>query len=381
MQRMFQRRIRRIGIVTAAAVLLGSQASLALGASSPTGAAAAGDSSGSPVCSYTPAAPRIMALSHGGVETPLPPGAAATDVAKAYHFNFHGDDLVQVVPPAGFKPLTATDAELKAYELPPRPPGGAALAHWESMMSGWKGAAPPEPCETGRVNSVAHYATLPYWAGGMNINNSSTLNTYTKADGEWTEPAFVAVCPAASAYTIWSGLGGYNSTRLIQAGVNTDTALNSSYMFWEVLSSAHPNSEVKLTGDIVRAGDIVEAFESYTAGGTGSAYFFVYDATNGLSASTTRTTYSGANMSTYYEGTTADYITEAPGGGTAPQGRYYLRRPASDTTNYFYAVSNNQPINAFPSWNISEIGASGNIMQSSSYDGIHAWNDYWKSCS
>jgi len=306
--------------------------------------------------------------------------AATTDTfARSYVYRDGADQVTEIVPPTGWHPLTATDQELKAYKFPARPTDAAKLAHWTESMSHWKSAGTPGMCVTGKNNSVTHTAPSPYWAGGMSVDGSATRSDFWFADGAWVEPTFAAVCPGISAYAIWSGLGGWNSGRLLQSGTDTDYAMNSIYMFWEAIAPGYPSHEVKFTGDVVRPGDEVEATTDYSGG---EALLTVYDLTTGVMKQTSFTSYAGLAASAYYDGTTADFITEAPGGGSAPAGRYYLRKPTAGSTDYYFAETNLNPIADYLSWKINEVGAgTGNLMQYSNFNGSGAWSDDWGSCS
>jgi hypothetical protein len=71
---------------------------------------------------------------------PLPGGGQA----YIYREGKHGV-VTNLIPPKTFKPLRATSAQLNEYGFPTRPTDPHALAVWQQQMSGWKGAAAPEP--------------------------------------------------------------------------------------------------------------------------------------------------------------------------------------------------------------------------------------------
>jgi hypothetical protein len=58
------------------------------------------------------------------------------DGTTIYEFTGDGTWSDEYVPPAGFDPVTATDAQLTASGFPPRPPGddAAALAAWRTAV-------------------------------------------------------------------------------------------------------------------------------------------------------------------------------------------------------------------------------------------------------
>lgn len=177
---------------------------------------------------------------------------------------------------------------------------------------------------------------------------------------------------------MWAGLGGYNSPRLSQDGFSAG-APNDSYPWWELLDQAHSNPEVKFTGQVLEhptPGHIVDAYTGYVGGGFS---FFVEDLTTGISWSTYISSYKGDPASAYYEGTTSDFITEAPSGGNEPGGLYSLRKPTAPV-HFTYAVTNSHALNYYNSWRINEVGYTGNLMQSTSFDGIHNWYNTWHNC-
>jgi hypothetical protein len=351
--------------------------------SAATGNAKSGDLSVGSDCVSNFSQVRVDRLLPNGAKQTLTARQAAstTDTfGRSYVYEHGADQVSEIVPPTGWHPLTATAQELKTYGFAPRPTDAAKLAHWTESMSHWKSAGTAGMCITNKTNAVSHTANSSNWAGGMSVDNSATLNDFWYADGAWVEPTFDAVCPGYSSYTIWSGLGGWNSGRLLQSGTDTDrNATNGIYMWWEAIAPGHVNNEVQFTGDVVSPGDKVEATTYYSSG---EAYLTVEDLTTGVTKTTSFTSYAGLAASGYYDGTTSDFITEAPSGGSAPGGLYYLRKPAAGSTDYYYAKTNGSPIADFLSWKINEVGSgTGNLMQYSNFNGSSAWADDWGSCS
>lgn len=118
-------------------------------------------------------------------------------------------------------------------------------------------------------------------------------------------------------------------------------------------------------------------YDNYTQ----SVTMTVDDFTKGLEWSTFVQNYNGDPASSYYDGTTVDYITEAPKGGYAPGGYYFLRKPHLGNTEIYFAEADNKPLSTYPTWNLTEIGPSGRTMQTSNFDGAKSWYDTWHSCS
>jgi hypothetical protein len=163
---------------------------------------------------------------------------------------------------------------------------------------------------------------------------------------------------------------------LLQAGVDTGLGQNQNYMWYEMISPQHDSTELVWPNSDVYPGNNVYTYTDYY---NGTATFFVEDLTTGVSHSASTTQWDGQAMSAYFDGTTADFITEAPSGGSAPGGLYYLRKPASGSTYYYYyAAVNGNPIADYLSWNINE--SNRVLMQTTSYNGSTAWRDYWQSC-
>src|SRR5207245_1117598 len=128
-------------------------------------------------------------------------GAASTDSqARAYYFRTSGGEVAQIVPPTGWKPLTASDQELRAYGFPARPTDPAKLAHWTTMMSQWKRVGRPGMCSTNLSNTLPHTVEpfrddSPNWAGGINVGPDQYADYYSQTDLKWVQPRFIYPCP------------------------------------------------------------------------------------------------------------------------------------------------------------------------------------------
>jgi len=171
------------------------------------------------------------------------PMLAAADLAgggSSVEYDMNGMTVTNLIPPPGFRPETASAAQLDQYGFPPRPTAPAALASWEKEMSGWTGAAPPTPflAET-HTSVVADTETAPNWAGYVVTAQSNSLHWFTQAEGWYTEPTFASSRCASTSEVTWAGLGGYQSYAgpyLAQNG----TAWNSSgaddhQAWWEIV--------------------------------------------------------------------------------------------------------------------------------------------------
>lgn len=308
---------------------------------------------------------------------------SADGLARVYHFQgSQGDDVFEIVPPPNWRPLTATDHELKIYGFPPRPTDAAALKRWNDHMARWKKVGTPGMCETNVRNSLHATASSPIWAGGMSVNGSASVSTFYESDGEYLVPTFIGTCPNPSAYSLWSGLGGWNQIKLLQAGITADPgntqSSNQSFEWWEALDVTHNNPSVAFTGDVVNAGDDVESFVSYDSA-TNTADMAVYDFTSGVSGDSHFTSYKNESALKYYDGTTSDFIAEQVT-NSSTGALYSLRQPKSPVS-YFFALTNGQPIANFGSWRINQVDSSGLAVNTSSFDGADRWTDTWHGCS
>lgn len=384
------RRVRVKRVVTAL-VLAAAYAVLPAG-QSVTAAAANPASSGSANCVQGRLV-KVVALTPTGAEQPPRPGDG---LGRRYYFALPLGQVPVTIPPAGFDPLTATPIELLLYGLPSKPTAPAALRAWTANVTGliW---ATPYVCESTSASSPAfqaavsgpvHYGSSRNWAGGMTVNGTRNVNTYSSADGEWTQTGFSSTCPRRYGYSTWDGLGGFNyqgsdpnHQELMQTGTDIINSNNTSiYPWWELVNESFTGSREVLMAQpgVIYAGDNVEATTNYTGS---AAYFTVIDHTP--HPPTNRPTVypagpvtgaGGQPIQNFYDGSTADFVTEAPSwNGTMAN----LQRPADGNTYYYLAEANNQPVANFPSWNLAE---DGGHMQTSSWDGTHAWYDTWHNC-
>lgn len=305
--------------------------------------------------------------------TPAEGAASRASLARAYYYRAGGVEVSQLVPPTGWKPVTATNRELKAYGFPPRPSGGAALRHWTDTMSRWKRPGRPGMCQTNVVaapargslsDGVTGTGNSPFWAGGMTVNGSATVNTFTKSDGMWKQPTFTNPCGATAYYSMWSGLGGWNKFRLLQTGTD-----QNGFMWWEAIAPNTSVPEEAWPNSHVNPGDTAESVVMYEHS---FVDMFVFDITTGESQSLSWSSLNGNGVADFYDGTTADFVTEDPsvGGSPAP-----LAKPAPGFTFYSYATADDHPISYWASWRINN-----SSKQTSNWDGVHAWNDYWHQC-
>lgn len=229
----------------------------------------------------------------------------------AYYFCING--IVNVVPeaPLGFRPLSATAAQLAEYGIPPRPSGRASFAQWKTDMAAFH---PSKRVPALQVTNER--ATLPpggggaytasgNWAGWM-MNNST--NNWVAAEGNYNQPQYHSTSCSNAHEVSWTGIGGNtNNSGLIQDG--TEITPSGGYSAWyEYLNSSGGGISIthfKQTVTI-HPGDKIHTYVAY-ARSTGLTDFYVADDTTG-----TQGTAEATLGSSYYDGTTAEWIDERP---------------------------------------------------------------------
>lgn len=363
-------------VVVATACASSAGAAPTLASDDQTGAA--GDAPGGGVCVHGATITGVKSINPDGTDAV---GRSGPGFATAYTEDLDGDTFTQVVAPAGWVPVTGTDQELATYGIPARPKDPEALKQWTERWSHWKRSAAPGMCTTDRLAGWIGTKGSTNWAGGENIG-TGFMDSYAT----FQEPAFTAVCPTASAYSMWSGLGGDfeagDQWRLIQTGtdVSQDSTGDPSFAWWELISEHHPNPMVAFSGgDVINAGDVIHTDAIWIAG-YGAAELNVYDQTTGVSFDTGLIfNYDGVPANTYYDGQTSEFIAEAPthlSSGTL----YNLRKPTSGASGWAAATTDYSPISSYDSYRINETNSTG-LMQTSTWDGVSPWGDGWISCS
>lgn len=306
---------------------------------------------------------------------------AGDRLGRVYSYDLDGSIVTEVVPPDAWDPLTATDAELSRFGYLPRPDPPLDMKPWMQWISKLAKTrrVASDLCITGKRNVSVHDEISGNWGGGMSINNSATVPTFYSAEVEFYQTGFDNVCPSESGYSTWSGLGGYNKPiRLMQTGTAVaSSALNGIYAWWEMLTESNRNTEVMFSGSSINPGDDVDAYTFYDANGR-RVWFSVSDYTKHTTWSVGPiSSYAGLPTSAYYDGTTADYITEEPvlkGGGLLN-----LRKPHLNTTYIFRALPNSIGLLYYPSWRYITLHFQ-TLVQDSTFDGVHAWSDRWVTC-
>ena len=199
------------------------------------------------------------------------------------------------IPPRGFDILKASPAQLREYNLPSRRILGR---QWTAEMRNVSITAPPAALIEGPVKfaiprcTTASGANSACWAGYVDTGHSN----YDNASANWVEPHITSdSCGNPAAEGTWVGLGGYTSSDLGQDGTAYGTG-HAHGAWWEILPYNPVYSD--WTGS---AGDHVSA---YTAHSSSGYTFYVKEGSHLLNPGVQGGSYSGSS---------ADYITEAPG--------------------------------------------------------------------
>jgi hypothetical protein len=321
------------------------------------------------------------------------------------------------VPPAGFDPLAASASRLRRYGFPPRPSEPTALQRWKELYpkSGIDYVVPDmcqttlpvthKPHWTGNDGAASPLVSLPpsdNWSGGI-AQQAAGNPSFTFADVKWTEPTFSASCPTMSGYTIWSGLGGYNSGTnggLLQAGVDNlgGTGPNSDYAWWEALNNnpATTLPEQVITNFPVSAGDQVQSVTYYSRPDI-TVSFQLYNVTKNKlvtlgpwHAIVDQNGDVQGTADSYYDGSTAELIAERPSYNRSPVN---LRQPTSGSSTFLDSALGNDddgdpyPGYQFPNWRRLNMQArdSGHLLSEPTgfptKPGNNGWTNLWHNCS
>jgi hypothetical protein len=206
----------------------------------------------------TPARVGVM-LAAGAIAAALlaaPAGAAGPASAPTVHSESCGAGLFAetIVPAAGFDPTTATDDQLIANGLAPRPASAADLAGWRRLVTGpvdrrtscadlspshhlpiTAGPAGTPRTWSGGPAAAVVTLTSPNWDGYL-----ATAEAYDNVDGNWAVPPGTDRGDGVQRWSLqWAGLGRGNpgTEPLAQAGTGLITSGQgtvSYFAWWEV---------------------------------------------------------------------------------------------------------------------------------------------------
>jgi hypothetical protein len=237
--------------------------------------------------------------------------------------------VIYLAPPKGFDPVTASDVDLEAYGLPPRPDPSAPREYetWMRMMSKphIRLASPllrQTTIEHGPARNVSAGAsvsdTTNYWgsdnwsgyvisgANGTFKQNNSTV--WTEYEVPTAQQAFGS-CDGTWWYSSqWVGMDGFRTSDVLQAGTNADAycELGKSTLY-DVWYEWYPYPQVTVTNFRVTPGDWVFVEVWYTKSAPQGHMFFL-DETEQLATSIGFNPPPGTTL----VGNSAEWIMERP---------------------------------------------------------------------
>lgn len=202
--------------------------------------------------------------------------------------------LIVNIPPNGWNPLTATDAELDYYAYPARPADPTELEKWKGIVSGqWE---VPVMADKKRDKAVKQASDLSFSQSASDEDSSHVVNTsvnwagwerggsVSRVTGFWRQPVVSADASHRPAYASeWIGIS--NSSVIIQAGTDSNVnADNSGFygIWWELIGTNQSEASHYLTNFAHNGGDTYYSDISYSSG---TANFYIADSTSGATTS------------------------------------------------------------------------------------------------
>lgn len=282
-----------------------------------------------------------------GIATPKAMAANPISQQRALAQAQQCKPLKVFLPPAGFKPLTASAAQLQNVGYPPRPPASdkAALHAWTNAVNRPLHFTTPHPVCTATKHSVIPSGN---WAG-HEVPESDYGSPIYYTLSTWVQPEVAgnrsynnyATAPDAS---FWTGTGLVD---IIQAGCDSISTATPQYKCW---TEDYPLG-TDWEGPAVRPGQGVYVIDDYL--GSNVAYYYIENLTTGEAQSF-------ENSAPYVGLGSADYINEKLG----PYLPNFGTVPVSDN---FFALENGGEYYMGPN-NIYQMkDSSGNVMSSPSF--------------
>jgi hypothetical protein len=213
-------------------------------------------------------------------------------------------------PPAGFKPLTATAAQLRAAGYPPRPPQSdpAALRTWTTAVNRPLHFSAPHPVCTGFKHSVIQKGN---WAG-HEVPESDYGDPIVQTGSAWVQPAVagqsgVTSIGSAGDASFWTGTG---LTDIIQAGCDSIATATPEYKCWTEDWPAGTDWQ----GPVVRPGQTIYVADEYI-GSNQANYYFENESTGDVESYTDPAPNVGLGSADYMNEWIGPYL---PDFGTVP---------------------------------------------------------------
>jgi Peptidase A4 family len=275
----------------------------AFGAEATTGATTAPPPSTElPDCSQMDAqAPALSASDNPAV-------TKVADGGKKYSFALPGssDEYMTVnEPPAGFDPLTASDAELQLWGFPPRPSNDAGLEDWRELVGNYKQAAILPGCrQTEKKRGYLGESLNFRWSGYEDVEPSNQSKWHAVI-GTFYQPYKHSACSSNANVASWVGLGGNYTPRFMQTG--TEAEANGTYNAWIEIYAKGYNTSYEIPSFPIEGTNYIRLYAGYNKS-LEIAYFYI---TNDHTGQTVLTEWHIGTQ--FYDGSSAEWIDEAAG--------------------------------------------------------------------
>lgn len=177
------------------------------------------------------------------------------------------------------------------------------------------------------------------WSG-YDVN--ATTQAWKTSEGTWQVPNVGSVCGPSSEMSIWTGLGGVNSGNFMQSGINFNNNIPGQVSLWtpfyEYFHNYTNNGPYELYGASntalsIQPGNVVFSSTYYDTT-TGQAQFYLEDESTGQVAVLLL-----PNMGGYWDGSTAEWITETDAVGAQFQSFAIVTAYAQNTQGPWYKIA------------------------------------------
>ncbi len=334
-----------------------------------------------------------------------------------YTYSQNGQTVEYPVPPKGFDPLTAPQSELAEYGIPSRPSRSASdFDSWKSLWGSlgtvqtpnvWSvpsgegvGSNPASPSSVLQaIGSLFGNVQSNNWSGY--IAQAPFYKNFTQVTSDTIQSTAVYTNCAHAEESNWVGLGagealfGGANGGLIQDGTSIvyRSLLGTSgcggiggpcyYAWYEYLTGQGKGpSEINLSNVKIRHGDHIFESVNYIPSES-RVVFWILDTTS----KTSQIAYLNKNTSRYYDGNTAEFITERPlinNQYLAPLYNYQTSKfygtSITDYKNGRYAGSGT--LGSFAPKPITMVDSNGHNMSSpSTLSSNGNFTDIWHRCN
>ena len=261
-----------------------------------------------------------------------------------------------LTPSANFDPAVASDADIAANGLPPRPSKAAssgAFASWQRAVTSHPMRVLPVLRQTdirhgpNRDRGIAASAALSDNWSGYVVMNSVTSYVPTSFDAilaDYVVPtaqqAFGACNSGFDYSSTWVGIDGEGSNDVLQAGTEADATCSgsTSQAYYDAWYEWYPNDEVVVSNFAVNPGDDIYV-EVWSSGAT-TGHAYMIDYTSNQSFNVTFAAPPGTSLI----GNSAEWIVERPSvGGSLATLTNYIQDFMSDAYVGDFGAHESQP--------------------------------------